>query len=203
MARSRRACRRRTSIGVRNSAVLLTDDDLVGESHVPAPDAGCRRSPRRRPGSSRNPTAPTSSSPPGFENREGDPLPLIVRRAPAASTMQRATSPASIDRTERLGADLMLYVVGCRPVTALSDGVRGGRMAGWLDAADRGRARPIRHRARRRPQATAKPARASRSSWSRCSTRQSREPTQRSPRRIRTSTRTRVRRWRDRSGSVR
>jgi arginyl-tRNA synthetase len=91
--------------------VLLTDDDIVGESFY-------------------NPLLPVVVSeldeqgllveddgalcvfPEGFENRQGDPLPLIVRKSDGGYGYP-ATDLATVrDRTGRLGATRLLYVVG-------------------------------------------------------------------------------------------
>ncbi len=91
--------------------VLLTDDDIVGESFY-------------------NPLLPVVVSeldergllvedhgalcvfPEGFENRQGDPLPLIVRKSDGGYGYP-ATDLATVrDRTGRIGATRLLYVVG-------------------------------------------------------------------------------------------
>jgi arginyl-tRNA synthetase len=91
--------------------VLLTEEDTVGESYY-------------------NPLLPVVVDeltekgllvedhgalcvfPEGFANRQGDPLPLIVRKSDGAYGYQ-ATDLASVrDRTGRLGAERLLYVVG-------------------------------------------------------------------------------------------
>ena len=73
--------------------------------------------------------------PPGYKNREGDPLPLIVRRRTAASTTRRATSPASSTALERrAGRPAPLRrrrAAGAAP----RDGVQGRRDGRLADAA--------------------------------------------------------------------
>ena len=91
--------------------------------------------------------------PPGFTNREGEPLPLIVRKRDggfsyATSDLacvhrpRRAARrrPAALRRRRAAGAALRRW---CS---------RSRRMAGWLVPPARGGARRVRQRARRRPQ---------------------------------------------------
>ncbi len=49
---------------------------------------------------------------PGFQNREGEPLPLIVQARTGGFNYATSDLTCVIDRVERLGATLMLYVVG-------------------------------------------------------------------------------------------
>ncbi len=91
--------------------VLLTPEDLVGESFY-------------------NPLLPVVVSeldaegllvedagaqcvfPDGFENRQGDPLPLIVRKSDGGYGYPATDLAAVRDRTGRLGATRLVYVVG-------------------------------------------------------------------------------------------
>ena len=50
--------------------------------------------------------------PPGFTNREGEPLPLIVRSRAGAFTYATSDLACVLDRVERVGATWLLYVVG-------------------------------------------------------------------------------------------
>ena len=70
--------------------------------------------------------------PPGFPNREGEPLPLIVRNAAAAFIYATSDLACVVDRVERLGADLLLYVVGAPQAQHLQMVFEVARMAGWL-----------------------------------------------------------------------
>jgi arginyl-tRNA synthetase len=113
--------------------VLLTDDDVVGESFY-------------------NPMLPsivaelTSKGllvesdgalcvfPPGFTNRNGDPLPLIVQKSDGGYGYA-ATDLASLrDRAERIAASEVLYVVGSDQAQHLSMCFAVAQMAGWLQA---------------------------------------------------------------------
>jgi arginyl-tRNA synthetase len=70
--------------------------------------------------------------PPGFTNREGDPLPLIVRKSDGGYGYA-ATDLAGIqDRVERLGASKILVVVGTPQTQHLAMCFAVGEMAGWL-----------------------------------------------------------------------
>ena len=73
--------------------------------------------------------------PPGFTNRDGDPLPLIVQKGAGGFNYATTDLACVIDRVERLGADLILYVVGRGPAAALPDGVRRRRDGGLAGAA--------------------------------------------------------------------
>ena len=112
--------------------------------------------------------------PPGFTNREGEPLPLIVQQARRRLQLrdQRPGLRARPRRAAR-APTLLVYVVGApqaqhlQMVFAVS---RDGRLAAPAGAR---RARRLRQRARRRPQDVARAAAASRCASSTCSTRRS------------------------------
>jgi arginyl-tRNA synthetase len=111
--------------------VLLTNDDLMGESAY-------------------NDMLPTVIDrllaqgllvqsegaevvfPEGFVNREGEPLPLIVRNSVGGFGYAATDLACIIDRVERLRADLLLYVVGAPQAQHLSMVFAVARMAGWL-----------------------------------------------------------------------
>ena len=50
--------------------------------------------------------------PGGWVNREGDPLPMIIRKADGGYNYSTSDLACIIDRVERLGCDGFLYVVG-------------------------------------------------------------------------------------------
>jgi arginyl-tRNA synthetase len=111
--------------------VLLTDDDIVGESAY-------------------NPMLPSVVAdlealgllveddgarcvfPPGFTNREGEPLPLIVQKSDGGYGYATTDLAALRDRVDRLGASLILYVVGAPQSQHLQMCFAVARMAGWL-----------------------------------------------------------------------
>ena len=70
--------------------------------------------------------------PPGYTNRDGDPLPLIVQKGQGGFNYATSDLACIIDRVERLDADLLLYVVGAPQAQHLSMVFDVARMAGWL-----------------------------------------------------------------------
>ena len=111
--------------------VLLTDDDLAGESRyeslmpvvIDRLDAA---------GLLQESDGALVVFPPGFTNREGEPLPLIVRSSAGAFTYGTSDLACVVDRVERVGATRLLYVVGAEQgqhlqmIFAVS-----GWLAGW------------------------------------------------------------------------
>ena len=71
--------------------------------------------------------------PPGFENRDGRPLPLIVQKGTGGFNYATSDLACVIDRVERLDADLMLYVIDSGQATHLQMVFKVSEMAGWLD----------------------------------------------------------------------
>ncbi len=129
--------------------VLLTDDDLAGESMyqpLMGADASSVSTPRDL---LVDDDGARVVFPPGFENRDGDPLPLIIQARTGGFNYATSDLSCVIDRVERLGADLMLYVVGAPQAQHLQmvwKVVRDGRLA---RTAGRGCAHRVRQRARR------------------------------------------------------
>ena len=75
--------------------------------------------------------------PPGFANREGEPLPLIVQKRDGGFGYAATDLAAVRDRVTRLGADTMLYVVGTPQAQHFSMVFAVARLAGWLPDAVR------------------------------------------------------------------
>lgn len=73
--------------------------------------------------------------PPGFTNRDGDPLPLIIRKADGGYNYATSDLACVIDRIERLGAGSMLYVVGAPQAQHLQMVEAVARAAGWIPEA--------------------------------------------------------------------
>ena len=69
---------------------------------------------------------------PGYTNRDGDPLPMIVRTRTGGFPYATSDLACVIDRTERLGADLLLYVVGTPQAQHLAMVYQVASMAGFL-----------------------------------------------------------------------
>jgi arginyl-tRNA synthetase len=70
----------------------------------------------------------------GFTNRDGEPLPLIIRNRVGGYNYATTDLACVIDRVERLGADLLLYVVGAPQSQHLEMVFAVCRAAGWLAA---------------------------------------------------------------------
>ncbi len=70
--------------------------------------------------------------PPGHTNREGAPLPLIVQNSAGGFTYAATDLAAIKDRTQRIGADLIVYVVGLPQTEHFKMVFAVARMAGWL-----------------------------------------------------------------------
>jgi len=70
--------------------------------------------------------------PPGWTNRDGKPLPLIVEKSDGGYGYAATDLAGLVDRFGRLGADLALYVVGAPQSQHFEMCFAVGRMAGWL-----------------------------------------------------------------------
>ena len=70
--------------------------------------------------------------PPGFTNREGEPLPLIVRSRAGAFTYATSDLACVIDRVERVRATWLLYVVDAGQAQHFAMVFAVSAMAGWL-----------------------------------------------------------------------
>ena len=115
--------------------VLLTAEDVVGESFY-------------------NPLLPVVVSeldekgllvendgalcvfPAGFANRDGEPLPLIVRKYDGGYGYAATDLAAVRDRTGRIGATRLLYVVGAEQSQHLRLVFAVAALAGWLAEED-------------------------------------------------------------------
>ena len=111
--------------------VLLVDDDLAGESrYQPLMPGTLDR--LETSGLMTESDGARVVFPPGFTNRDGDPLPLIVQARTGGFNYATSDLSCVIDRVERLGADLMLYVVGAPQQQHLEMVFAVARMAGWM-----------------------------------------------------------------------
>ena len=70
--------------------------------------------------------------PPGFTNRDGEALPLIVRKSDEGFGYAASDLAAVRDRVDNLRADEMLYVVGVPQAQHFEMVFAVARMAGWL-----------------------------------------------------------------------
>ena len=111
--------------------VLLTDDDLAGESrYQPLMEGAYRR--LGDAGLLHEDDGAMVVYPEGFTNRDGDRLPMITRSQTGAFMYATSDLACVIDRVERLDADLMLYVVGTPQAQHLQMVYEVCKMAGWL-----------------------------------------------------------------------
>ncbi len=115
----------------RDLGVLLEDYDVVGESHYnPLLDAVVRDLDAE--GLIVESGGAACVFPPGFTNREGEPLPLIVRKSDEGYGYAATDLAAIRDRVDTLGADRILYVVGAPQAQHLEMCFAVAAMAGWL-----------------------------------------------------------------------
>ena len=111
--------------------VLLEDSDVVGESsYNPMLDAVVEDLGER--GLLVENDGALCVFPPAFPNREGEPLPLIVRKSDGGYGYAATDLAAVRDRVGRLGARRILYVVGAPQAQHFEMVFAVARMAGWL-----------------------------------------------------------------------
>jgi arginyl-tRNA synthetase len=111
--------------------VQLTDDDLAGESSyhelLPGVIDGLREK-----GLLQQSDGADVVFPPGFTNRDNDPLPLIVQKGHGGFNYATSDLACVIDRIDRRHATLLLYVVGAPQAQHLAMVFEVAQMAGWL-----------------------------------------------------------------------
>jgi arginyl-tRNA synthetase len=115
----------------RKIGVLLTDDDLAGESKYNdlLPEVVERL---RTAGLLEVSDGAEVVFPPGYTNREGEPLPLIVQKRGGGFNYGTSDLACVLDRVERVKATLLLYVVGAEQSQHLAMVFDVAAMAGWL-----------------------------------------------------------------------
>jgi arginyl-tRNA synthetase len=111
--------------------VLLTDDDLMGESAyndllAPVVERLAEK------GLLVESDGAEVVFVDGFTNRDNEPLPLIIRKGDGGYNYATSDLACVIDRVERLGAKSMLYVVGAPQAQHLQMVEAVARQAGWL-----------------------------------------------------------------------
>ena len=111
--------------------VLLTDDDVVGESFYDEMLPGVLER-LDAAGLLQTSNGAQVVFPPGFTNRDGEPLPLIVRSSAGAYTYATSDLACVADRVERIKADTLVYVVGAPQAQHLAMVFAVSTMAGWL-----------------------------------------------------------------------
>ncbi len=115
----------------RQLGVLLTNADLMGESAYHDKLAGVVEQLAAK-GLLQESEGADVVFPPGFTNREGDPLPLIVQKGHGGFNYATSDLACVIDRVQRLQASLLVYVVGAPQAQHLNMVFEVARMAGWL-----------------------------------------------------------------------
>ena len=113
--------------------VLLTDDDLVGESYY-QPLMGRAVERLQEADLLEENDGAQVVFPAGFANRDGDPLPLIIQARTGGFNYATSDIACVLDRVERLDADLMLYVVGAPQQQHFQMVFEVCAMGGWLTA---------------------------------------------------------------------
>jgi len=111
--------------------VLLTDDDLMGESAYNdlLPQVVDRLVVA---GLLVESDGAEVVFPDGFTNRDNEPLPLIIRKGDGGYNYATTDLACVIDRVERVGARTLLYVVGAPQAQHLQMVEAVARKAGWL-----------------------------------------------------------------------
>jgi arginyl-tRNA synthetase len=111
--------------------VLLTEDDTVGESFY-NPELPVVVDELRAKGILVEDQGALCVFPAGFENRQGDPLPLIVRKSDGGYGYPATDLACVRDRTRRVGASRLIYVVGAEQALHLRMVFAVAHMAGYL-----------------------------------------------------------------------
>ena len=115
----------------RTLGVLLTADDLMGESAYNPLLAQVVDS-LRASGVIEISDGAEVVFPDGFLNRENEPLPLIIRKTDGGYNYATSDLACVIDRVERIGANVVLYVVGSPQAQHLEMVAVVSRKAGWV-----------------------------------------------------------------------
>ncbi|MGH9284348.1 MAG: arginine--tRNA ligase [Acidimicrobiales bacterium] len=111
--------------------VTLTDADIRGESAY-NPMLATVAADLEAAGVARIDAGALCAFPPGFANREGEPLPLIVRKADGGFGYAATDLAALRHRVAELGADRLAYVVDARQSQHFAMMFAVARAAGWL-----------------------------------------------------------------------
>jgi arginyl-tRNA synthetase len=111
--------------------VSLTPEDVVGESYYNELLLGVVRD-LEAAGLLVESEGALCVFPSGFQNRDGEPLPLIVQKSDEGYGYAATDLAAVRDRVDTLRADEMLYVVGAPQVQHLEMVFAVARLAGWL-----------------------------------------------------------------------
>ena len=109
----------------------LTRDDIVGESYYNSMLPGVVRDLAEK-GLLVESDGAQCVFPPGHTNREGEPLPLIIQNSVGGYTYAATDLAAIRDRVDRLGAQVLVYVVGNPQAEHFAMVFATARLAGWL-----------------------------------------------------------------------
>jgi arginyl-tRNA synthetase len=112
--------------------VLLSDADIAGESTYQEQLADVTNELQER-GLAVISEGALCVFPKGFEGRDGEPVPLIVRKRDGGYSYDTTDLAAVRHRTRELGAQELLYVVGAPQRLHLEMVFQVAREAGWLD----------------------------------------------------------------------
>jgi arginyl-tRNA synthetase len=111
--------------------VTLRDEDVRGESAYNA-DLSAVAAELERKGLATMNDGALCAFPPGFTNRDGEPLPLIVRKQDGGYGYAATDLAAIRYRTQTLGGTRLLYVVGSTQAQHLAMVFAVAAQAGWL-----------------------------------------------------------------------
>lgn len=111
--------------------VLLTDEDIRGESFYNPELDGVVEALRAK-GLLQESDGALCVFPEGFKGKEGDPLPLIVRKQDGGYGYAATDLAAIRDRIEKLGGTRLLYVVGAPQGQHFAMVFAVAKAAGWL-----------------------------------------------------------------------
>lgn len=111
--------------------VLLTKDDVRGESFYD-PLLGSVVDRLEQKALLKNESGAEVMYPGDWLNREGNPLPLIIKKSDGGYNYATSDLACIIDRTERLGADDLVYVVGTEQKQHFEMVFAAARIAGFL-----------------------------------------------------------------------
>jgi len=116
--------------------VLLTDEDIRGESSYQEllPEVVERL---RAGGILENSEGAEVVFPGGWVNREGEPLPMIIRKGDGGYNYSTSDLACIIDRVERLDCDEFLYVVGTPQKQHFEMVFQVAEQAGFMDGSHR------------------------------------------------------------------
>ncbi|GAA0368801.1 arginine--tRNA ligase [Actinoallomurus spadix] len=111
--------------------VTLTDEDIRGESFYDDM-LGVTADELRDKGLAEISEGALCVFPPGFTGREGDPLPMIIRKSDGGYNYSTSDLATVRYRVDKLDVDRMIYVVGAQQALHFQMVFAVARMAGWL-----------------------------------------------------------------------